>query len=104
MKFQVFERLKSRKGTNVFNRLVAITGDVGEENLGLSETDRKTLIENVDIVLHAAATLDFDLNLKEVVNVNLLGTRRMVELCSEMKRLKVAIIEIINSLLNLHQL
>lgn len=68
-----------------------MAGDVGEENLGLSPEDRKTLQDNVNVAFHCAATLDFEANLKTTVNINLLGTRRVVELCSGMKKLKVGL-------------
>ncbi|KAF4521759.1 hypothetical protein B566_EDAN010025 [Ephemera danica] len=50
-------------GPDVFSKLVAIPGDVGEEGLGLSDADRKRLIESVSIVFHSAATLDFEASL-----------------------------------------
>lgn len=52
-----------------------MTGDVGQENLGLSNHDRQKLIDNVNVVIHSAATLDFNETLRPTVNINLLGTR-----------------------------
>lgn len=86
---QVFEKLLEEKGEAPFSKLVAIAGDVGEEELGLSLKDSQTLIENIDIVFHSAATLDFEAGLRSTVTINLLGTRRVVELCSKMKNIKV---------------
>lgn len=57
--------------------------------MGLSNEDRQILINNVNIVLHSAATLDFNQPLKPTVNINILGTRRVVKLCTEIKDLKV---------------
>nr|UEV87814.1 fatty acyl reductase 7 [Maruca vitrata] len=87
----VFEKLIEKKTTAVFNKLVPIAGDVGEDNLGLSDADRQTLINNVNVVIHSAATLDFQENLRPTVNINLLGTRRITELCKEIKNLKVLV-------------
>lgn len=91
MKFylQIFEKLLETQSQDVFNKLVPIPGDVGEENLGLSGSDRKVLVDQVNVVIHSAATLDFQENLRPTVNINLLGTRRVMELCKEMKNLKV---------------
>lgn len=89
MFLQVFDRLREENQTNLFKKLIAISGDIGEENLGLSSEDRTTLINNVQVVFHSAATLDFDADLKTTTNINLLGTRRIVELCREIKQLKV---------------
>lgn len=69
--------------------MIPIAGDVGEENLGLSSADRLTLVEDVNIVFHSAATLDFEADLKSNTNINLLGTRRVVQLCQEIRDLKV---------------
>lgn len=77
------------RGEKVFSKLAAVSGDVGEEGLGLNANDKSTLIENVHFVFHSAATLDFEANLKTTVNVNLLGTRRIVQLCKEITNLKV---------------
>lgn len=73
----------------MFKKLIAVAGDIGQENLGLSSEDRATLISTVQIVFHSAATLDFDVDLKISTNINLLGTRRIVKLCQEMSDLKV---------------
>lgn len=71
-----------------FARVKAISGDVGEENLGLSESDRQILTQNINVVFHSAATLDFAETLKSTVNVNLLGTRRMLQLAEQCRQLK----------------
>ncbi|KAK6633634.1 hypothetical protein RUM44_004241 [Polyplax serrata] len=86
-----FEKLKEGKGDAPFSKLVAVAGDVGEEELGLSTADRQMLIDNVNIVFHSAATLDFEAGLQPTVSINLLGTRRIVQLCSQIRNLKVLI-------------
>lgn len=90
-KNSVFDNLREENKTDLFKKLIVISGDVGEENLGISSEDRSKLIENVQIVVHSAATLDFEANLKSTVQINLLGTRRVVQLCKEIKDLKAFI-------------
>lgn len=68
-----------------------ISGDVGSNDLGISEEDRKILVENVNVVVHSAATLDFEESLKPTVQINVLGTRQVMELCDQIKDLKVFI-------------
>ena len=87
-KNSVFDRLKEENKTHLFEKLIAIGGDVGQENLGLSSADRLTLVGEVEIVFHSAATLDFEADLKTTTSINLLGTRRVVELCQEIRDLK----------------
>ncbi|XP_003704946.1 putative fatty acyl-CoA reductase CG8306 [Megachile rotundata] len=90
-KNSVFDRLKEENKTHLFNKLIPVGGDVGQENLGLSSADRLTLVEEVQIVVHSAATLDFEADLKTTTNINLLGTRRVVELCQEIRDLKALV-------------
>ncbi|KAJ9578550.1 hypothetical protein L9F63_005279, partial [Diploptera punctata] len=91
VKNPVYEKLKEMRGVDIFQKLVAVAGDVGEENLGLSPSDRKLLIDNINIVFHSAATLDFEATLKPTVSINLLGTRRVVQLCKDISRLKALV-------------
>ncbi|CAD1470270.1 unnamed protein product [Heterotrigona itama] len=90
-KNSVFNRLKEENKTDLFKKLILIAGDVGEENLGLSSADRLTLVEDVQIVFHSAATLDFEVDLKSATNINLLGTRRVVQLCQEIRDFKALV-------------
>lgn len=90
-KNSVFNRLREEKRTDLFEKLIAVAGDVGEEDLGLSPEDRAMLIDRAQVVFHSAATLDFEANLKTTTNINLLGTRRIVQLCQEIKDLKALV-------------
>lgn len=84
---QIFERLIEEKSNAVFSKLKAVTGDVGLEDLGLNSPDRQKLIDNVNVVIHSAATLDFQQPLRPTVNINLLGTRRVMELSQQIRNL-----------------
>ena len=77
------------QGEECFSKLVAVGGDVAEEGLGLNAQDKKTLIDNIHFVFHCAACLDFEASLKSAVNINLLGTRRIVRFCKQITNLKV---------------
>lgn len=52
----VFDRIREKDSTR-FKKVKIVEGDVSLPQLGLSETDRKFLAENVDIVFHSAATV-----------------------------------------------
>lgn len=82
--------VKSGK-SSALDRLVALGGNIDADNLGLSEQDQQTVFSNVNYVFHCAATLDFEASLKTTVEINLLGTRRIVELCKKIQHLKVRI-------------
>lgn len=69
---------------------MTISGDCSIAGLGLSLTDRQTLISNISIIFHAAATIKFDENLKLAIDINVHGTKDVIELGKEMKQLKVS--------------
>jgi alcohol-forming fatty acyl-CoA reductase len=98
-KNSVFSVLLEKSSQDVFKKLVAVAGDVGEENLGLSAADRQLLANNVNVVIHSAATLDFQASLKPTVFINLLGTRRVMDLCKEVKNL-AAVVHISSAYVN----
>ncbi|XP_022122437.2 putative fatty acyl-CoA reductase CG8306 [Pieris rapae] len=87
----VFEKLLENHSKEIFKKLIPVSGDVGVEDLGLSPEDRQLLVDNVNVVIHSAATLDFEDGLKPTVKINVLGTKRILELCKQIKDLKVLV-------------
>lgn len=87
----VFDRIRS-KSPEVLEKLMCVSGDITQNNIGLDECDLHKLSENVNIVFHVAATVRFDEGLKEAANLNTLGTQRVMELCSKMINIKVSVI------------
>lgn len=69
---------------------MAIEGDVGEENIGISEKDRMTIINEVSIIFHSAALLKMDATLCQAINVNTKGVIRMLDIAGKMKNLEVS--------------
>jgi long-chain acyl-CoA synthetase len=62
------------------HRVLAIRGDVAQPGLGLSRSRRLALAESVTEVVHSAASVSFTLPLEEAREINVEGTRRMLEL------------------------
>jgi fatty acyl-CoA reductase len=81
--------LKELRGKEVFDKVYPIAGDVSEPNLAISESDRRLLADSVNIVYHGAATIRFDEALKKAVILNTRGTKLVLELAREMKKLEV---------------
>ena len=54
----------SQEGVDVHSKVIAVAGDISEMGLGLSADDREMLQEVVDIVIHSAATVRFDEDLR----------------------------------------
>lgn len=86
---QLFSLLKVQK-PEALQKLKVIPGDVTKNGLGISESDRQILIERVNIVFHSAATVKFDEDLKLALDINLQGTKRLIELCKSLKHLEVS--------------
>nr|XP_023019858.1 putative fatty acyl-CoA reductase CG5065 [Leptinotarsa decemlineata] len=84
----LFDVLKKSFPENLA-KIVPISGDVKELELGLSPQDKKTLIDEVHIVYHIAASVRFDDPLKDAVLMNTRGTREVARLAKEMKHLDV---------------
>lgn len=82
--------MKSSEGSDVLlNKIIPVNGDISVEKLGLSDNDYKMLCDNINIVVHCAASLDFETDLKTAVTVNLIGTKRIVDLCKRIQNLQV---------------
>uniref|UniRef100_A0A1B0CS62 Fatty acyl-CoA reductase n=1 Tax=Lutzomyia longipalpis TaxID=7200 RepID=A0A1B0CS62_LUTLO len=86
MNVPLFDTLR-RERPNDLNKVIPIYGDITLEKLGISENDQALLCRTVSIVFHSAATVKFDEKLKLSVAINMLGTKRLVELCHRMMSL-----------------
>jgi thioester reductase-like protein len=62
------------------DRVAPVPGDIESEGLGLDRSDRKLLSERVTEIVHAAASVSFSLPLQRAREVNVAGTRRVLEL------------------------
>lgn len=74
---------------NYMDRIRIIEGDTRKLDVGISLEDQQTISENVDIIIHAAADVRFDVPLKELSLVNLRGTREIIKLAEQMKNLQL---------------
>lgn len=88
----VFDRLRAGANQRALDKLVQVAGDIGcEPNMGLSADDEMKLVNEVTVVFHAAATIRFDNSFDVTSSMNILGTKRLYDLCLRMQRLKVSI-------------
>lgn len=85
---QLFDKLKQEK-PKFRHKIVGISGDCSLPGLGIDAVARQSLRDNVNIVLHVAATVRFDEKLKLALGINVSGTREMLLLSREMFNLKV---------------
>lgn len=90
LKVPIFDRIKAMKnGNELLDKIVLVSGDIGEPRLGISEHDMNTLISdpNLSIVFHSAATIKFDEPLRVSVKLNLEATRNMIDFCRKLQNL-----------------
>jgi thioester reductase-like protein len=62
------------------HRVAPVSGDLESDGLGLSRSDRMLLCERVTDIVHGAASVSFTLPLERAREINVAGTRRMLEL------------------------
>jgi long-chain acyl-CoA synthetase len=73
------------------DRVVAVPGDIEQPDLGLDRERRAWLAERVTDILHVAASVSFSLPLERSREINVEGTRRLLEfaeLCNSGERLR----------------
>ncbi|XP_049522436.1 putative fatty acyl-CoA reductase CG5065 [Dermacentor silvarum] len=56
---QMFERLKKEQ-PGALEKVMALAGDLAQPDLGLSASDRATLVDNVSVIFHSGATVKFE--------------------------------------------
>jgi long-chain acyl-CoA synthetase len=69
-------------------RLRAVRADLTAPDLGMSASDRRAVASDVEHVIHCAASIAFTLPLGEAREVNVTGTRRVLELAAGLPRLE----------------
>ncbi|KAI8638017.1 male sterility protein-domain-containing protein [Parasitella parasitica] len=75
----------------VKNKIIPISGDIISPDLSMSEQDREKITENVNVVIHCAATLNYSERLDLALETNTLGTLRMMDLADECKHMEAFI-------------
>lgn len=83
----MFEELKSRDADIIARKVQLVAGDCEQLDLGLSSADRHTLANEVTIVLHGAANVKFDQDIRGATNINVRAVREMLKLAGDMHQL-----------------
>jgi len=98
--FKLFEKMKSMRPDSM-SKVVAMSGDITHENLGLSEEDQEILIKECNVIFNVAATINFQEPIKEAVSMNMLGTKRMIAIARKMIQIQ-AVIHVSTAYANCH--
>ena len=86
-----FDRLRSsRRDFQQFieEKVQAVGGDLLKEDLGLSPEDKAKIVANVNIVIHSAASVDFNLRLDTALQINVIGSLRLFNFARTFPNLK----------------
>ncbi len=81
-------------------KLAVVTGDVTLPGFGLSPSDLRLLTENVSVVFNSAATVKFDEELKDAIEMNVKGPMKLLEISRQMKHLEVQEVSMLDKLEN----
>ncbi|CAG0914000.1 unnamed protein product, partial [Notodromas monacha] len=84
---KAFDYIREKNPQNL-DKVVAVAGDLTLPNLGISFEDEQSLIRDVSVVFHSAATVKFDEPLKNAINMNVTGTLSVVNLSKKFHDLK----------------
>lgn len=85
---RVFEHLL-KENPKCFEKLQVISGDILAEDLGISTEDREILQNECQIIFHCAACVRFDMFLRDAINMNTVGTKKVLTLAEGIKNLEV---------------
>ena len=85
--------LRTSMGETAFDsimkdKIVPIAGDIISPDLSLSDQDRETILKEVQVVIHCAATLDYHERLDLALETNTLGTLRLMDLADECENMR----------------
>ncbi|KAL2327085.1 hypothetical protein Fmac_020512 [Flemingia macrophylla] len=98
----VFRVLRYRWGTDfdsfISKKVVAVAGDVSLENLGIKdENTRRLMFEELDIIVHAAATTNFNERYDLAMNINTMGAFHVVNFAKNCRKLEIIPVDMVVS-------
>lgn len=86
--FQIFQPILKEQ-PDCLEKVTIIKGDCSLPGLALSVEDRNMLIQNVNVIFHVAATVNFAEKIRRAAAINVRGTLDTLLLAKEMPDLKV---------------
>ena len=88
--YRINRRLEFYFGKNFLNkysnRIKVIKGDITSKNLCLTDENYSNLIKNIDTVINAGAIVKHFGQKEEYENINVLGTKNVIEFCTRNKK------------------
>lgn len=84
----MFKRLRE-KDPNFLDRISVVAGDLEKLQCGISDLDVKLMCDEIQVVIHAAADVRFNIPLLDLIPSNVRGTRELLEIATKMNHLEV---------------
>jgi fatty acyl-CoA reductase len=75
----------------VMKKIMVVSGEICEKNLGLSDAHFQYVIDNTNIIFHVAASVRFQAPLRSNIQVNLIATKEVLEIAKKVKNLVVMV-------------
>lgn len=85
------QSLGDAKWQNLCSKISAIPGDIMQDHVGLSEMDRAKLANEVHLIVHLAATVNFNERMNLAIQMNTLGGLRVLALAKTCKHLEAMV-------------
>jgi fatty acyl-CoA reductase len=86
----IFDTLKA-SCPELAGRVQVLSGDITLPCFGLCAADEKTLIDEVGVIFHSAATIRFNEKLTEAVNLNVVAVQTLMQIAKKMKKLEALV-------------
>ncbi len=67
-------------------KVVPVNGDVGNEFLGMSEDEARTIMQDTDIIINGAGNVTFNPPLESALRTNVVGSHNILQLARMMQR------------------
>ena len=89
---RIFESLRATKGASfdqwASELVIPIAGDLLSPGIGMSSADRSRLASSLSVIIHSAASVEFDLPIDEATKINVDGSLEVLALARECSKLK----------------
>ncbi len=85
-----FDPLREKYGDGfedfIREKVVPVNGDVGNEFLGMSETQAREIMQDCDVIINGAGNVTFNPPLESALRTNVVGSNNILKLARMMKR------------------
>jgi thioester reductase-like protein len=67
----------------IAEKIIPIEGDITKDNMAIKPEDRERMIQELDVIINCAASVDFNERLCDAIQINYFGCLRMLDLAHQ---------------------